>query len=480
MKNTTKFFMCMAAAAVLIPCSDASALESVQVRLLPAISVIDDISVYNPAVEYPVLSYNDITYLPLTYELCARLGIAVGFDASSGFYAASYEGLPYAFEADGVFGAETVNLPWEEYTAYIPEYPVYLNGVRLDNFKEEYPFLNFRGVTYLPLTYRFATEELDLNVNRTSEGGLYLYKNNTRKHAYFGKSNSEGVNITVNTAVSTVIGKNEYGSEILTDKYCYDRYRLLFESGYAVYIGSSENASDGDYPDMELYPLCEKVKLENGVLFYEDTELMNFSGTNAVGQYSREYVFGDVSFIVSNVSFGNAPAPYTSHSEYIFVKKTDGTERLEQWDVNNNFSAVYKDGSGGYYLCSDYYSPTGASRWSNDFACIYRYTPDGDFREVTVKDTNSVKAIGVHGTKLYVKAMYYSSDKSAVINMSVPISTVNSGFYEIDSADGKVRKLYPYISGEVFLSDSGSLYCLTDFGLLPRIVNLVTGRITEI
>ena len=219
------------------------------------------------------------------------------------------------------------------------------------------------------------------------------------------------------------------------------------------------------------------MTLENGSLCYSSEPIVP---TNAHSQYSRKYEFDGITFICTNLNFGTAPAPYTAHEEHIFVLKDGKITHLAEWDTKNNLTKILSDGDGGYYLCSDSYSPTGASRWSNPFACVWKYTNNGEFLEVTIPDTNSINAIGTHGTKLYVKAMYYGSDKSLAINSEPPISAVNSGFYEIDTLSGNARRLYPYISGNCFLAENGILYCLADYASCPRVVNLRTGMIIPV
>ena len=38
------------------------------------------------ALEYPVFTYNDVCYIPMTYDLCERLSLSVGFDKEKGLF----------------------------------------------------------------------------------------------------------------------------------------------------------------------------------------------------------------------------------------------------------------------------------------------------------------------------------------------------------------------------------------------------------
>lgn len=461
-------------------CISTNAAQDIPVKIAPYYTEIDYMSVYNPAVEYPLITYKDITYFPMTYGLCTRLGLAVGFDADAGLYITKHDTMLYQDSAEGLFGPPASNSYDAVYTAVIPEYPVILNGIRIDNSKEEYPLLNFRNITYFPMTWRFAVEELGFRTEWSQQSGFRLYRNYNRPAAYFGASDKDGVNITVCTPIQEVVGKTESGAEIYQTKYMYERYRFLFEYEYAKRLGTSYTVEDGDWRKSEMPQKCEEIFFEDKKLRYMSTGLLDLTDTDAVSVSSFKYVFGNITFIVSTVNFGTAPAPYTTHNEYIFVKDNAGIRQLDGWDVKNNFSGIIPDGHGGYYLCSDSYSPTGASRWKNEYASVYRYTSDGAFREVTIPDVNSISAIGVYGTKLYIKAMYYGLDKSAVVNNGMPISAVNSGFYEYDTRTGSAVKLYAYIPGETFMSSDGKVYCLTSYGMKTRIINLKNGKITEL
>ena len=119
--------------------------NEVRVKIAPFYTQIQDVSVNNRYVEYPLITYKDITYFPMTYNLCAFLGLRSGFDSEKGLYITS---IPCGYESDApLFGGEAVNSLSASYTAVIPTYPVYLNGQLIDNSKEEYPLLNFRNIT---------------------------------------------------------------------------------------------------------------------------------------------------------------------------------------------------------------------------------------------------------------------------------------------------------------------------------------------
>ena len=64
----------------------AYAAESVEVTIIQTPVQITNISVYSPLVEYPVIFYKGICYIPMTYNLCENMDLAIGFDAEKGLF----------------------------------------------------------------------------------------------------------------------------------------------------------------------------------------------------------------------------------------------------------------------------------------------------------------------------------------------------------------------------------------------------------
>ena len=463
----------------------ARAQETVKVQLTPHYTEIESMSVYGPAVEFPVLTYKGITYLPMTYSLSARLGIAVGFTHEDGFFVTKYNDMIFAqSENDAPFGGDGNFFCFTDYTAVIPDYPVYINGVRYDSSKEDYPFLNFGGVTYLPLTYDIAYCELGLEVNLT-DSGLFINRTEFTKTALSRGLTASGENLIFKQRNEF----NEYTDEQgQPRRYLYgwwEIYRLDRNADFAYLTHIDTQVSLRNYPNMA-YPAInrdgENVNIYtvegtdgNKTLTYKGTPIDSIPESN--DYFGREYIFEDVTFAFVNIFTNNITAPYTGHEERIYAVTEDGIKRLE-WDARNNLSRIIPDGIGGYLLLSDSYSPFHVSRWSTPFSSVYRYRSDGTFSELTIPNLNSIFAYGVFDGKLLVKGMYYGADKNTSPGY-LPISTVNSGFYSIDVATGEAQKLYPYVQGEAFTTDDGGFYCLTRGGARPRVVDLMTGENVE-
>ena len=137
--------------------------NDVKVKIAPFYTEIQSMSVDNRYVEFPLITYKDITYFPMTFSLCRSLGLVSGFDSEKGLFITREE-VGFYEETPNYFGGDAINYYDTSYAASIPTYPIYLNGIYIDNTKEEYPLLNFRGITYFPMTWCFAYEELNFDV----------------------------------------------------------------------------------------------------------------------------------------------------------------------------------------------------------------------------------------------------------------------------------------------------------------------------
>ena len=461
----------------------AYALESTEVSIVRAPVQIANISVYSPQVEYPVIFYKDICYIPMTYNLCENLDLAIGFDAEKGLFITKH----YSSNKENKlpFGRiDYRNDTTVKHTAYIPEYPVYLNGVLIDNSKEEYPILNFRDVTYFPLTYRFATEEFDIHVRQSEEYSVIADRAEYTASPsvnHFGECDDGSIDIITQSHGTTVYEEN--GVEQIYGYSWWDTYKLYPESEelsktatYTDYLELPEIPFEGDPP------YSEKITHKNSRVYYDGTELLNFEGRDFLGANGNEYTYGSTVFIRIEAAFGDRNIPvlrYPQLEEYVFVKEESGIRQLSEWDINNRLYDIFPDNLGGYYLCSPFYRPLGNARFTSDIASVYHYTSTGDFNKVTITDTNSTYAIGVHGTKLYVRAVYHQYNQNDPWSNGA-ISAVNSGYYEIDTVSGKCTKLRPYFPGKVFLTSKGELYAIKEFGFRPKIMNIKTGKETVI
>ncbi len=135
--------------------------------------------IQNDYSQYPLIVYKDITYFPMTYFDCRFLSVETN-------WLGSQKGL--FIDKSEVRGAYTpytqANKNNRTNTAALVTFPVTINGKTINNNKEPYPLLNFRNVTYFPMTWRFCVDELGWEYSYDSKNGLVIQSSNRAVTTY--------------------------------------------------------------------------------------------------------------------------------------------------------------------------------------------------------------------------------------------------------------------------------------------------------
>lgn len=164
---------------ILISAALPSFAEEIVTVTIPAFKVtLNGLEIDSASGEFPLIVYKDITYMPMTYDFTLFMGLKTEFGKTHGgsgeyaFYAGNCNKYAESLE---VHESKTAN-DEKAYTALIPEYSIYVNNTlhKTDNLSEEYPVLNFRGITYFPLTWRFAHYEFDWEYSFDDKNGLII------------------------------------------------------------------------------------------------------------------------------------------------------------------------------------------------------------------------------------------------------------------------------------------------------------------
>lgn len=130
---------------------------------------INDEVIDNTYSKYPLIVYRNITYFPMTYYGSRFLGITTKWDQINGLEIQQAGSSFFSYES---YLTNTRNL--SSYRAAFPTFNIRVNGRPINNAKEEYPLLIFRGVTYFPLTWRFAVEEFGWEYKFSPQLGLVI------------------------------------------------------------------------------------------------------------------------------------------------------------------------------------------------------------------------------------------------------------------------------------------------------------------
>ncbi|MEF3303493.1 DUF5050 domain-containing protein [Paenibacillus sp. GYB003] len=147
---------------------------SVKVTLPDFTVKLNGHSVDNRYRDYPLLVYRDITYFPMTWYDSRLLGLEATWSPDDGLsinqHSVTSSYVPYKTERRNA----------SAYAAKILGSAVTINGRTIDNTNEEYPLLNFRDVTYFPLTWRFAHDAFGWDYEWSDTDGLRITSRNPR------------------------------------------------------------------------------------------------------------------------------------------------------------------------------------------------------------------------------------------------------------------------------------------------------------
>jgi len=160
------------ACSILLPAGSQAAESSVKVTLPHFQVKLNGHVVDNSYRQYPLLVYKDITYFPMTWSDSRLLGLMSTWSAENGL----------AIQKDKVTAAyhtyEINQKNAESSIATIASFGITVNGLKIDNAKQEYPLLTYKDVTYFPLTWEFAHEQFGWNFAWDAAEGLAIYSDN--------------------------------------------------------------------------------------------------------------------------------------------------------------------------------------------------------------------------------------------------------------------------------------------------------------
>ncbi len=444
--------------------------ETVTVQVPTFTVELDDVAYDNQHAKYPLLVYQDVTYFPMTYQLTRSLGLVTGWDEKQGLYIAQHE-EDYHEEAD-MSGSNKLG---GKYTATVATYPIMVNGWAVDNSKEPYPLLNFRGVTYFPLSWHYAYEEFGWEIQWDAKTGLQV-------NAYDGLQSDTIALIQLNQNNALFQRhitdydqtENEDGDILYTragDRY--QNYRLDFDTENLYDAGTKKEETTWERYEGE--DASEAFALNGTALFYQGKAILS----DIPEDYTeKRYILanrfsGETGHLLVVKLYYNTdiPAPYTPYVWYAFLETQDGVRQIQQWNEGDALSGFYETES-AYYLCSSARHITG--RFSNGLHTILKVDKVSG-QETVLNDLysqyRSLEAIGAADDKFYVRAIYFGDeeDLKRVNWYGSKVNLLQDGYFYIDS-DNKLHKVHDYVDGEPFLGPNGKLYVYSEDRL--RVINL--------
>lgn len=227
--------------------------ESIILNLPDYDVTINDETIENEKRQYPILEHKGITYFPMTWFDSRYLGIETIWNSEEGLYVT-------ASNVTGSYSPGTGPISTSSFTARKPNFNVYINNELYTD--TEYPCLVYDNVTYLPLTWRVAKENLGWDYHWDNKNGLTINSSNPQinqislptyakdndiifydKHYYFietandvnkvqmvHEDNTDEIREIYQYEYSTSYGKNTLANFLLKDAHLW----LSFHSGGAT------------------------------------------------------------------------------------------------------------------------------------------------------------------------------------------------------------------------------------------------------
>ncbi len=417
--------------------------------------IIDDSAVYYADSIYPFLNYKGITYLPMTYEYSRAMNLTTDWLEGTAFmvaYQPTDEPLPIY---------ETItNKKYN--TAVVPTgYNIYVNAKKVDNNTTEYPLLNFRGVTYFPLSWEYAVEEF---------GWQMSFENNILR-----------INTENNTAYRwTLIEKCEddavlelyYGKELPSEDGSI-KHNWITEY-YSLEYNMAKIVQLYDYTLKESDSLSNKqldVAVDDGYVYYNEQKLDDIY----IKESSKDYIKPDdvleagytisawtsdtylplrvIDIRVNTYNYGEN-VNWGRKEDYTFIGTNDKLISLGLYKTVEN---VYELDGDIYFNTVDYAQTTFRHYLQN--RRMWKLSKDGELKEIRYGDYNSIKIIGKANDKLYLKCLW--SPENHMDYAPYSVSLVNDGYYTFDG-DG-IRFISPYIYSDFdIVSDKGDIFAVNN------------------
>lgn len=155
---------CIALAFSLLPQADAA----MRANVVTAKVTLNGQVIDNKNAKYPLLSYSNITYFPMTYHLSRFMGVETDWNNASKSLNITAGG------AQSAYVAEPGKAPRGSVSVTLPSYKVYINNALSNDVDDTWPIFNYNGVTYFPLTFRYAYESFGWGYQWDAENGLRI------------------------------------------------------------------------------------------------------------------------------------------------------------------------------------------------------------------------------------------------------------------------------------------------------------------
>ena len=444
-------------AVLMLTAASASAAKTEKVIIPDYECLINDASVYYADSVYPLISFRNITYFPMTYEYCRALGLTSQWVEGKGLYIAY---SPSSQNTLPVYGTQNNSKTGK---AVIPDYPIYINGKKISNASTEYPLLNFRNVTYFPMTYDYATKEFNWATQWVpGKFTLVSHAGSDYTQLVIVRKDSDGAVLWSSRTVERQLENGEYTADSI------DEYnRLDYKTGALSKTGAVDD-DDENRREAQL-----TVDEKNGKVLWNGTEIE-----------------GD--WYLKNALQNSDKKPVISVNGYIVTKNGIDimyvTENL-RWDRDDGSASMNKGthcfliNNGKAVFIGNEYIIENAARLGNSIyigargyaqtifkhmfskSTLFRYDEGGAMTDITESfdsGYHSVKLIGEANGLLYLKCEWCPETVLYEGNYH-EVAAEHDGYFTYDgNNERRITKVANYrYADEELLAPNGDIYALT-------------------
>jgi len=411
-----------------------AAAQSVRVTLPTFKVTLNGTQVESSYREYPLIVYKGITYFPMTYYDCRYLGLQTNWNSRDGL----------EINNTGISGMyrdyKGSSMNNRSFSATIVNTPVRLNGKKIDNANEEYPLLLFRGLTYFPLTWRFAVDEFGWDYSFSHAAGLVINSTNP-------------VVVTQNIAIAS---PSADGSSVNTSFIVMDGYYYIRGGSREIYKGSLENPGvrslvymlyQGYWPHQNVYFYSRGDQLQLNYLWRDGGEL-TIDGTvifEKDGSWKEVPPFWE-NFGSVSITTGDW---YSSKQKgELYIRYGDG-EPIQVGDPSYEY--------GRYWDCGRYQSGGSESRSlfliGDDIYTLARDTRD-DNSTIGIYKVNTKTNSTTRVTDAYVLNFKIEGDRIYFVNQS------DYRVYSMPLAGGEPTPLTGVLNSQTMINENSDIQVL--------------------
>lgn len=440
----------------LFPMSAIAAEPTVNVKIAGYKVHLNGTTIDNAKAKYPVLVYKDITYFPMTWDYSEALGLRALWNAKTGLTINSGgSGVPLKQDTSGS------NKLGASYKAKIASFPIKVNGVSIDNAKETYPVLQFRDITYFPMTWRFTNDFFGWETKWDSQTGYHIWGKQSSilssygivhddEHYLYVQTNSDNGIIAVSKALDGTFkrlpeSEQQAIREKIPSKYRNDIISTdeptvtnLIQKDGLLYYNEQSLVSLKPYEDK----IAELLKKEPDL--WSETGTFYHFYTNTVKLSEK------LSLLTLDIYyFTHIPAPYTPFDTYVYVLVDEKAIPITGYTQQPN--QIIKNDDGSFWIAT--YAPPFDQRSTYNFDMrgqLALIDKDGNSRIINPEfNATDIELLFSKDNSVIVKEYNYQIDSFQKLQ--------TNGFYRLDSK-GTKNKIATYVEGTAYVDQKEHIY----------------------